>query len=1017
LVPSEDIDDTPAGTSLEIPAVRRGRAKKSSPKKRLAKGTPAGQPPAKKNSLLAITRAAPLDESDDDESSGEARPGSERPDTLDIPAASSSAVTPELPLTPGLPVEVQSGDDREVTYPKFGRRIYQGQSYSPNNRAVAGMHFDFEEHEIGFRNIYDEIEKGVGPNPKDRKVRHDRVGLFNSGGGGYALLEHKPGDFDPVLIKRYKLNPQSGLPVPGTCNPDNVVPRTDFTKPVPRTRPIIFVSKDGMKTIETSRSSQYVHAEQDWEKLEKLMDLKAELGKYDIREIITPNGFATYDSVAREVSEHHATVSSLLQAAEQLEDPRQPSFTVPQKPQKSSSNSASGDIRGPPLLTATQTPLGYDEVQEIGREAFMKTARPAFARTGELEVARAGGLEALADAAEYAGLQAARRSPAAAKYVQSNSIQTGYSSTTYPPPKQQNNFQQSASQNSRSAASPLQSSPRTIVPQSNEFKSGSTKAALSQFRVHQSGGYQPLTPQPRTTASQSSASRVMGSLSSEKQSTPQPATVPQSNRPQKISPQPIFPPASTGRQSSVAQPKTPQSITPPAVAAQTKAPPAITTQSVGQSAMVPQSANSQTTTPRSMGPPSMAPSPLAPSPLPPQSMGPPKIGPQMTPSKPQAPQSVMSQQIAPQLISPRTMGPPATPAQKMASPTMATQKQGQQAMGPPPVLLQPSSSSFTRPRSTSGPGMQSQSMLPPRAPTQASSPPIYNTPQQLSQAQQYFHGARQQVQQQQQLQQQQQQVQQHQQQQPSLAQAARASRSASSNSGLRDILPRPNQTHEPPQHASRGQRRYYDNAAATIPPFQGPGGATHSTQRYGYAAPPPQSQPQSQQFQSPPQHKPGQPQSLQFQNTTQQQQGQLQQQGFQRQAQLPQLQSHPQHFQSAGQRLTQQANQTPPLQRHTARQTNQQQTTPQQLAPLRPGQQQTPPQQPAPQHQAQQSAAQQRPTTQSQGQQQAPQQQQNQQSQPQESSGSTQGNQKTPQQPPQPGSRRSSGYGYGYPDL
>ena len=190
--------------------------------------------------------------------------------------------------------------------------------------------------------------------------------LSFTSGTGYNLADHRVGDFDMNLVKRHRLHPQFGIPIPGCRNPDKVEPPTDFTKPVPRTNPITFITKDGKTTYETSRSASLMHAEEDWAQFEKLLDMRRAVGKFDPRELFTANGLATYDAVAREVDECQLGAEDLLQAAAEIE--REHTHAQPVNHQKISAGStpaATGQVLG-----------SYDDIQERGHEAFMRRFQP-----------------------------------------------------------------------------------------------------------------------------------------------------------------------------------------------------------------------------------------------------------------------------------------------------------------------------------------------------------------------------------------------------------------------------------------------------------------------------------------------------------------------------------------------------------------------------------------------------------------------------------------------------------------
>jgi hypothetical protein len=162
----------------------------------------------------------------------------------------------------------------------------------PNNRFIVERHFNYEDYEIGNRNVKTKrtntgeavyMGKEGNPNPKSF--------YFDQRANGFNSARNKPEDLDGEQVEVFGLHPLYGLPINGSKNMNyeeyakefgeemaskqNVLkPRTDWSQPLPPTQPKIFIEEergydplrltdDRYKNIfRTSRSEHHMRIEQ-----------------------------------------------------------------------------------------------------------------------------------------------------------------------------------------------------------------------------------------------------------------------------------------------------------------------------------------------------------------------------------------------------------------------------------------------------------------------------------------------------------------------------------------------------------------------------------------------------------------------------------------------------------------------------------------------------------------------------------------------------------------------------------
>lgn len=393
---SEDRLETPFGDEI-LPKTkasgRKGRpAKKSSPKK----PQDALETPTKNPSDNIV-------EDGEYEKPHQARPSIFGKILQDETPIHSAAATPEP--QPNMKVD---GDEYGLLIPN---RIRRGRMQIPNNRIVVKPWFVFDEGDIGLRSTY----------AKDGGHAQPDTFHFDPYGPNYRLSDYKVGDFDPEMIKAYGLHPKYGIPIPGACNPDDFVPATDFSKPLPRPRPITFMRPrpggiGGMEQIETSRSAILLNTESEWQLLEDELEMKKHLqaaGEYDD----TLAELHAAEESAQDKAMAELSIGTILKAAKVSDD--------------TTATTKINNILLPEEGSTTRARAQASRFSKLQQEAQSQTAESSQSRG-------VGALDALADAAEKVTKQAPRRSPAPSRYLHPQPIGGGgYMQGGYLPPSYQ----------------------------------------------------------------------------------------------------------------------------------------------------------------------------------------------------------------------------------------------------------------------------------------------------------------------------------------------------------------------------------------------------------------------------------------------------------------------------------------------------------------------------------------------------------------------------------------------------
>lgn len=255
---------------------------------------------------------------------------------------------------------IESSDKHGVRLPK---KQQPKNGTIPNNRFIVERHFNYEDYEIGNRNVKTKrtntgeavyMGKEGNPNPKSF--------YFDQRANGFNSARNKPEDLDGKQVEVFGLHPIYGLPINGcrnmnyeeyaeefgeemAANQDVLKPRTDWSQPLPPTQPKIFIEEergfdpsrikdDRYKRIyRTSRSEHHMRMEQIFQERsgkEKIESMLRELwpeflesrkvAMDPLLELISPSPSPVSDRGNEEaIEEEHASLATFLAAATKLD--------------------------------------------------------------------------------------------------------------------------------------------------------------------------------------------------------------------------------------------------------------------------------------------------------------------------------------------------------------------------------------------------------------------------------------------------------------------------------------------------------------------------------------------------------------------------------------------------------------------------------------------------------------------------------------------------------------------------
>ncbi|KAK3322415.1 hypothetical protein B0H66DRAFT_203071 [Apodospora peruviana] len=188
------------------------------------------------------------------------------PGNVDL-ARISGLNTPKDPLEIPVPRGASAADEHGVRI--ISRKATQ--MTSPNNRIMVPMHYQFEDHEIGFRDSTNSLQKGA------TKARRGRY--IDKPNSNYLFIDRRVGnwdatvdnDFDQDLIKKHRLHPTLGIVLPTSVN------EWEPPKPVEMGwKPVVLVAPDGTET-HASRTIKDARQDRKLEEAEKQAALRQKL--------------------------------------------------------------------------------------------------------------------------------------------------------------------------------------------------------------------------------------------------------------------------------------------------------------------------------------------------------------------------------------------------------------------------------------------------------------------------------------------------------------------------------------------------------------------------------------------------------------------------------------------------------------------------------------------------------------------------------------------------------------------
>lgn len=331
---------------------------------------------------------SPSPEPDDDD----------EPSPADEPAPARRGRKPraQLEASPGAnPDETPDLDEDEQIPPipngasdpdEFGVRLITKRARindAPNNRIMIPPLYEYEEHEIGFRDSTN--DKTRGATKAKRKKFLDKPNsnamLFDRTVCGYDATSYEDGELDKQALEKHKLHPKFGIFLNSSVNEEE--PPRPYES---GWKPTVFVSETG-KIQHTSRSIPAAKASED----QRRMDLMALLNQHLADEGIDQEDLEDeeyrrlvkerderrleqkrQDDAAQDKHDQHLfgmNIDILLDAAHQVEHQPVPDIQNQQPPQSVS----------PSVSRPSTRSLKYDAVRDVFGGSDLATAAPNVA--------------------------------------------------------------------------------------------------------------------------------------------------------------------------------------------------------------------------------------------------------------------------------------------------------------------------------------------------------------------------------------------------------------------------------------------------------------------------------------------------------------------------------------------------------------------------------------------------------------------------------------------------------------
>lgn len=150
---------------------------------------------------------------------------------------------------------------------KHGVRLIQKRGRgndTPNNRIMVPNLYEYEPHEIGFRDSTNDKSRGATKAKRRNLLNkpNSNAMFFDRIVGGYDATGYSDDELDQEMVKKYNLHPEHGFFLNSSIN------EADPARPfVDGHSPTVFITDDG-KAIHTSRSVRVSKAEEPFKKMQ-----------------------------------------------------------------------------------------------------------------------------------------------------------------------------------------------------------------------------------------------------------------------------------------------------------------------------------------------------------------------------------------------------------------------------------------------------------------------------------------------------------------------------------------------------------------------------------------------------------------------------------------------------------------------------------------------------------------------------------------------------------------------------
>ena len=198
--------------------------------KRKADGQPASQPNPKMVKAHTSSLLGGMDTIMGSKSNTP-EPASKAPSPIPLSPSKGGPAQPSLP-DPPLPKGAEEPDEYGV------RRIFRKDKRAEyhNNRLMVPALFEFEPHEIGFRDSTNDPVKGASKAKRGRFLKTPNSNFFfvdRRVASNYDCTQIEDGELDEDIVKEFGLHPRMGIPLPTSVNVEQPsAPHVSGWKPV-----------------------------------------------------------------------------------------------------------------------------------------------------------------------------------------------------------------------------------------------------------------------------------------------------------------------------------------------------------------------------------------------------------------------------------------------------------------------------------------------------------------------------------------------------------------------------------------------------------------------------------------------------------------------------------------------------------------------------------------------------------------------------------------------------------------